>query len=100
MAECRECGDEYTLDDGCDDDGMCHDCAHAIAEGRISSMVSARDITIRDLRAEIENVLRNGSAAERARLAQKMLVEYPRNRHAHEWADWILRQSSEQETGA
>jgi hypothetical protein len=41
------------LDDGCDDDGMCHSCAHAIAEGSISAQCSARDLTIRDLRAAL-----------------------------------------------
>lgn len=28
---CRECERYYSLDDYCDDDGLCHDCAHEIA---------------------------------------------------------------------
>jgi hypothetical protein len=56
MTECLECGDEFTVDDGCDDDGICHPCAHAIAEGQISSQCSARDLTIRDLRADLAHV--------------------------------------------
>ena len=34
---------------------------------------------------------------ERARLAAKMRADYPQNRHALEWADWIERESEEQE---
>jgi hypothetical protein len=49
MAECPECDDEYDVDEGCEPD-MCHPCAHSIAEGQISKQVSARDLTIRDLR--------------------------------------------------
>jgi hypothetical protein len=59
MPECSECNDAYTLDNGYDDDGMCHKCAHAIAEGRISSMVSVRDLAIRDLRAERDRLLQS-----------------------------------------
>jgi hypothetical protein len=50
MPTCQECDQDYTLDDGNDDDGLCHPCAHAIAGDRVSSQVSARDLTIRDLR--------------------------------------------------
>ena len=51
---------------------------------------------VKSLQAEVETVLRNAAAGERARLAQKLRVEYPLNRHAREWADWILRDSVEQ----
>jgi hypothetical protein len=50
MPECVDCGNEYTLDDGCESDGWCHPCAHAVADSRNSAMVSARDLTIRALR--------------------------------------------------
>jgi hypothetical protein len=52
MPECPECGDEYEVDDGCEPD-MCHPCAHSIAEGQINKLVSTRDLTIRDLRADV-----------------------------------------------
>jgi hypothetical protein len=55
---------EYTLDDGCDDDDMCHPCAHDIAEGRISSMVSARDLTIRDLRGALRELRESAASAQ------------------------------------
>ena len=51
MPECVDCGCDYTLDDGCESDGWCHPCAHAVADSRNSAMVSARDLTIRELRA-------------------------------------------------
>jgi hypothetical protein len=56
---CTECEEEAIIDDGLDDDGLCHACAHALAHGRTSAMVSAHDLTIRDLREELR--------AERAR---------------------------------
>ena len=35
MPICEKCEREYDLDDGCEDDGLCHPCAHAmIAEAR------------------------------------------------------------------
>ena len=35
MPLCEKCEREYDLDDGCEDDGLCHPCAHAmIAEAR------------------------------------------------------------------
>ena len=34
----------------------------------------------------------DGGKAERLRLATKMRTDYPLNRHALEWADWIERQ--------
>ena len=46
------------------------------------------------LQVEVETVLRNAAAGERARLAQKLRVDFPLNRHAQEWADWILREST------
>ena len=58
MPTCEECDEEYTLDDGSDEDGMCHDCAHAVAEGRISAMVSARDLTVLDLKEELRRCRR------------------------------------------
>jgi hypothetical protein len=39
-----------------------------------------------------------GAERERARIAAKMRADYPTNRHALEWADWILRESVEQKT--
>jgi hypothetical protein len=56
--------------------------------------ITQRDLTIHDLRAEVEIILRNGAAAERARIAHKMQVDYPLNKHAQEWAEWILRKTS------
>jgi hypothetical protein len=34
------------------------------------------------------------AAAERARIVAKMRTDYPHNRHAQEWADWIEREST------
>jgi len=32
MPQCRECTHAYMPDDGYDDDGLCHPCAHALVE--------------------------------------------------------------------
>ena len=53
---------------------------------------------VKALQTEVETVLRNAAAGERARLAQKLRVEYPLNGHAQEWANWILRDSVEQKS--
>ena len=66
MPECDECGDDYSLDDGCDPDGMCHQCAHSIAETAISTQVSARDLTIRDMRSALQESRSSMVAAETA----------------------------------
>ena len=36
-----------------------------------------------------EATLERGAIEERARIAAKMRAEYPLNKHAREWADWI-----------
>ena len=55
MAECSECGDEFTVDDGCDDDGMCHPCAHDLAAGVVATRAARdkADEVIRELRAQV-----------------------------------------------
>jgi hypothetical protein len=32
MATCEKCEDEFDVDDGCEDDGLCHPCAHAMVD--------------------------------------------------------------------
>lgn len=27
---CMGCGDSFTVDDGCENDGWCHPCAHGV----------------------------------------------------------------------
>lgn len=46
---CRVCAGYYSLDDGCDDDGFCHGCAHELAS----------ELTrMRERCAELEEALR------------------------------------------
>jgi len=32
MPTCEQCADEYDLDAGCEEDGFCHPCAHALID--------------------------------------------------------------------
>ena len=51
---CPECGDPLSNENvPLEPGGICHPCAHAIAESTISKQVSARDLMIRDLRADL-----------------------------------------------
>ena len=56
MPECRECGDYFTLDDGCDDDGLCHPCAHKLAVQH--SGLSARMTLVANREAELHYAIR------------------------------------------
>ena len=49
---CAKCGDDYTLDDGYDDDGLCHPCAHLVVE-QVRARVGPRR---RDYRSAVEAV--------------------------------------------
>lgn len=40
---------EFTVDDGCEDDSLCHPCAHDIAGTQISKLVSARDLQLAEV---------------------------------------------------
>lgn len=58
MAECSECGDEFTVDDGYDDDGLCHPCAHDLAAGVVATRAARdkADELLVDLRAHVDKL--------------------------------------------
>jgi len=57
MVECSECGDEFMVNDGYDDDGLCHPCAHNLAAGVVATRAARdkADEVIRELRAQLLN---------------------------------------------
>jgi hypothetical protein len=64
---CLRCGDSFTVDDGCENDGFCHGCAHAMvdeARAWLESYVPGPGTTLNEMLREWR------------RLCRAMLVEF------------------------